>query len=41
MPDYPIRCVRWLDERDDPDPRKVGEAIARELTEAAEAEGKQ
>ena len=36
--DYMIHCVRWLDEHDAHDPRKVGDAISRGLTEAAEAE---
>jgi hypothetical protein len=38
MLDYLINVVRWLNEADAHDPRKVGEAISRGLTEAAEAE---
>ena len=35
---YLTRVVHWLDDADADDPRKIGEAIARGLTEAAEAE---
>jgi hypothetical protein len=36
--DYLTRVVHWVDDRDAHDPRKIGEAIARGLTETAEAD---
>ncbi|MEY9183142.1 hypothetical protein ABIG06_004723 [Bradyrhizobium sp. USDA 326] len=36
--DYLVRVVRWLDEADAKDARKIGEAITRGLMEAAEAD---
>jgi hypothetical protein len=36
--DYLIKRVRWLDDADAKDARKVGEAIANGLMEAAEAD---
>ncbi|MET3988737.1 hypothetical protein ABID65_000363 [Bradyrhizobium sp. S3.9.2] len=36
--DYLVRGVHWLDDVDADDERKIGEAITRGLTEAAEAE---
>ncbi|KRR14533.1 hypothetical protein [Bradyrhizobium valentinum] len=37
MLNYLVHVVHWLDEADADDARKIGEAIARGLTEAAEA----
>ena len=36
--DYLVRVVHWLDEADARDARKIGDAIARGLTESAKAE---
>ncbi|MBR0787390.1 hypothetical protein [Bradyrhizobium iriomotense] len=38
MLDYLVRVVRWLDDADAKDARKIGEAITRGLMEAAEAD---
>lgn len=35
---YLVEVVRWLDDADAQHPRKVGEAISRGLSEAAEAD---